>query len=70
VTQRDDLPFAVWSGEFRVGGVTLKCHVLSDGTRVIERESVAEFFNMLAGEEPIDPREMEAFARWQRGQGR
>ena len=33
----DELPRVVWSGTFRVFGIDLKCHTLSDGQRVIER---------------------------------
>lgn len=60
----DDLPTTVWSGEFKLGSVTMKCHVLSDGRRIIEAESVWQFFNGLGD---FEPSELEQFVAWQRG---
>lgn len=34
---------AVWEGEFKVGGVTLKVFVLEDGQRIISADSLAAF---------------------------
>lgn len=60
----ENLPTPVWSGEFKLGSVVMKCHVLSDGRRIVEGESVRQFFESLGYYEPA---EMEAFAAWQRG---
>jgi hypothetical protein len=64
----DDLPRSVWSGEFKLGSVTMKCHTLDNGQRVIEQESVLEFFAAIEAGAVIDHDAMEAFGRWQRGQ--
>jgi hypothetical protein len=66
------IPHAIWSGEFSIGSLTLKCHVLSDGRRVIEQESVADFMNWLEHGD-IRREEFEGFAEqfatWARGTG-
>ena len=36
---------AVWSGEFQVNGVPIKCHELDTGDRVIEAESFERLFS-------------------------
>ncbi len=61
-----DLPTAIWSGEFQIGSVKLKCHVLDNGQRVIDAESVDEFFRFLDDGAPL-PSSMDDFARWMRG---
>ena len=61
---------AVWSGTFHLFGVEVRCHVLSDGRRIIEAESLAELLAAMANTAHIDPKrgaEIEAFARWQKG---
>jgi hypothetical protein len=66
-----ELPVAVWSGEFKVGDVVMRCHVLSDGRRVIDSESVHEFFSRAAAEAAagrmVDG--MSDFVRWLKGGG-
>lgn len=64
----EEIPHAVWSGEFDLGGVKMKCHTLSNGQRVIEQDSILEFFAAIEGDFPIDPDAMTRFGRWQRGQ--
>ena len=62
-------PVAVWSGEFVISGVTLHCHVLDDGMRIIDAGDLTALF--LAWEQGADaPGDdgIEAFARWQRGE--
>ena len=60
-----DTPKSVWSGTFNVFGVELKCHVLDNGQRVIERDSVAAFMNGLADMvDPADDPNIEDFMRW------
>lgn len=63
----DDNSHAVWSGEFDLGGVKMKCHTLSDGRRIIEQESVLEFFAAVEAGLPLDAEAVQAFGRWQRG---
>jgi hypothetical protein len=46
-----DLPVSVWSGEFTLFGVTLHCHVLDNGQRIIDADDIAK----LLSAEPIDP---------------
>jgi hypothetical protein len=70
------IPVAVWSGTFRIMGIELRCHTLSDGRRVIESEGVEAMFRMIEdGWAPptsehlgylSDP-DVIAFARWQAG---
>lgn len=63
--EQEELPRAIWSGTFHVFGVDLKCHVLSDGRRIIEADSLQKMFvAMLTANDPGD---LEAFGRWQRG---
>ncbi len=58
----------IWSGEFILLGVTLHCHVLSDGRRIIEAHDVANLFEAMGGDidESDDPGVAE-FARWMKG---
>ena len=63
---------SVWSGEFQVFGVRVVCHVLNDGQRIVEAESLNRLFAAQAehGHEPTD-KEFEAqaiaFAAWLKG---
>jgi hypothetical protein len=60
-----DIPKSVWSGSFNVFGVELKCHVLDNGQRVIDADSVADFFNLMADAEvPAEDPDMDEFVRW------
>jgi len=63
-----ELPHATWSGSFHLFGVDLKCHVLSDGRRIIETESLEAFFEAMADPKSPAPtdEEIQAFARWQK----
>lgn len=63
--EESDLPTAVWSGNFHVFGVDLKCHVLSDGRRIIEADSLQQMFVAMVTSD--DPGDLAVFARWQRG---
>lgn len=65
----DDLPHPVWSGSFMLGGVEMKCHVLSNGQRIIEAESIHSFFSAFGDEAApeVDDAELEKFVHWQRG---
>lgn len=57
-----DLPHAVWSGEI----MGMKVHVLSDGARIIEADSLERFLN---GDLVIDDPVAFAvsFTRWKNG---
>jgi len=59
------LPKPRWSGSFDLFGVTVRCHVLEDGRRIIEAESMAAL--LAAMESGAEPGDIQGFARWQRG---
>ena len=61
------IPVAVWSGSFRLFGVDLKCHVLDDGQRVIEPESMEAMFDAMGSEGSVEIGDIESFTQWQRG---
>ena len=48
-------PKAVWSGEFSFSGLTMKCHVLDTGQRIIEEESVKAFLKWMKDGKCLDP---------------
>jgi hypothetical protein len=59
-------PQAVWSGSFTVFGVEIICHLLDNGQRVVEVESIEKL--LLGGIAPgEDLGEFDKFARWQAG---
>ncbi len=66
-----DAPKAVWSGSFSLFGAEVKCHVLDDGRRVIESDSMGDLLNAMAvydvPDEETVQREIDAIARWLRG---
>lgn len=65
----DDIPKAVWSGSFHLLGVEVKCHVLDNGQRIIEGDSMMELLNAMA-DPTIDREEtpdVTQFERWRRG---
>ncbi len=41
----NELPKSVWTGEIDVAGYKMKVHVLNDGRRVIEADSLNSFFD-------------------------
>ncbi len=64
----EEPPISVWSGTFHLRGIDLKCHVLSDGRRIIEKASFEAFKDALADGMPVaDDTDLMAFFRWQRG---
>lgn len=63
-----DLPVAVWSGEFPLFGVTLKCHTLSNGMRIIEADSLEALFSATEQRAPADLEELAAFLKWKRAE--
>jgi hypothetical protein len=62
-------PHSIWSGVFTIFGVPLRCHVLEDGRRIIEEDSVTALFSVLETEALLDSGEHEAFGLWLRGKG-
>lgn len=66
--QTTNLPHSVWSGSFSLFGVEVKCHVLTNGQRIIEAESMRNLLEaMSAPGTTIDPAKVEEFAKWQKG---
>ena len=68
----DKTPESIWQGEFRLSpDLTMKCHVLSDGTRIIEEQSVIAFLEWLKRgvsiDEDVDG--FKDFVKWQAGTG-
>ena len=64
------IPTAVWSGELRVGDLVLRCHVLDNGQRMIDVDSLAAFLNWLEAPTttPADAERVAAeYAVWMRG---
>lgn len=51
----DTLPAVVWSGTMRLFGVELVCHVLDNGQRIIEQESMFAFFDAMADPNSFAP---------------
>ena len=62
----DQLPKSIWTGTFHVFGVDVVCHVLDDGSRVVETESVERLLS--ASDNPVlfDNSESD-FAAWLSG---
>ena len=68
----DKTPESIWQGEFRLSpDLTMKCHVLSDGTRIIEEQSVIAFLEWLKRGVSIDDDVdgFKDFVKWQAGKG-
>lgn len=62
----DDLPTPTWSGSFRLYGVDVKCHTLSDGRRIIEADSLAALLEAMASSgQPSG--QVHEFGRWRDG---
>lgn len=58
-----DLPVSIWRGELKLFGITLHCHVLSDGRRIVDAADVAAMFEVMAGgpDDETDPAEIYRF---------
>lgn len=65
----EHLPTAVSSSEITLFGVTLHCHVLDDGQRIIEAEDVSRLFAAMENteREQAQIEGLEEFARFCRG---
>jgi hypothetical protein len=61
---------SVWSGTFHLLGIDVKCHVLEDGTRVVEADSMIALMEAIKkGNEFGDPQELVNFSLWRAGKG-
>jgi hypothetical protein len=67
VDRTDTTPKSVWSGTFRIFGVDVRCHVLDDGQRIIEADSVAELIEAMEAPDNRDIGDIENFHKWQDG---
>lgn len=59
-----DIPTSVRSGSFSLGGVTLTFHVLSDGQRVIEHQSMMDFLEALHGDAKVSDADALSLAKF------
>lgn len=62
---------SVCESTFTVMGIPVRCHVLNDGSRVIEAESLANLFVHevpLDGPAPDEDEEFKAMLAWMRGE--
>lgn len=60
----EDIPRAIWSGSFQIGGVEVHCHVLENGQRVIDADSLKALFG---GDADLTSGDTASFAAWCRG---
>jgi len=58
---------SVWQGSFMLGNCEMRCHMLSDGTRIIEEESLANFFMGEVANTDKFYEQLLEFAKWMRG---
>ena len=68
----EPLPHSVRQGEFKIGDLTIKTHLLSDGQRVIEAESMGNILAWMEdGSPPMDVNDPEflALLLWVHGHG-
>lgn len=60
-----EIPQSIASATFTVFGVEVRCHVLDDGQRIIEEESVEALLEAMSKQESFEPGEMAAaLYRW------
>jgi hypothetical protein len=67
---REIAPVAIWSSEFTVMSVKLRCYVLNNGVRVINCDDVEKLLDAMTGDQEVsdqDEEEVKRFSRWQRG---
>lgn len=62
----DNMPKSVWHGTFKLFGVDVHCHVLDDGRRIIEEESMVQLLQAMGDSAGVDQHELEEFVRWQK----
>ena len=58
----DTLPKPVWSGSFMLGDVEMRCHVLDDGSRIIDASSLDALWGREG--EPLTQEQMTEFLVW------
>ncbi len=63
----DNIPKSIMQGELKIGNFILKTHVLDDGRRIIEEESLIEFFAYLANGGRVTTEDGEGLAKFIRG---
>ena len=63
----EDLPEVKASSELKIGTFTLKCHVLIDGRRIIEKKSFDKFLNYLMSGGSITPADEKKVATFVEG---
>lgn len=61
----EQLPTVTHSGTFRIFGVDVRCHRLSDGRAIIEADSMAELIEAMEAPADREIGDLEAFRRWQ-----
>lgn len=69
-----EVAVSVWQGSFTILGVELRCHVLSDGQRIVEAESMVALLAAMAEPAPAEAvsameAELERLVRWEGGNG-
>ena len=60
----EDIRNVIWSGSFMIGDIEIKCHVLEDGTRIIEKDSIHNLFN---SDQDFTVEQATALAKWTKG---
>ena len=63
----EEIPVSIWQGSFWIGDLEMKCHVLSDGQRIIEAECIEKFLSGDLGEKKATEAEIIDFAKWVKG---
>jgi hypothetical protein len=58
---------AVCTGVFHIFGIDVHCHVLNNGQRMIEAESLTRLTEAMESPEERELGEIEQFHRWQEG---
>jgi hypothetical protein len=67
----EKLPAAVWSGTFKLFGVTVRCYQLDNGQRIIDASDMHTLLRAMGGyrlaNSDNDNEQMAAFNRWRLG---
>lgn len=67
----EKLPTAVWSGTFKIFGVTIRCYVLDNGQRIVDASDLHTLLHAMGhyrlANEANDNEQMAAFNRWRLG---
>ncbi len=62
-----EIPKAIWEGTFIVLGVKVKCHVLDDGQRIVEAESMEKLFAAMTNPKHHQMGDFSNFLAWSKG---